>query len=235
MSQPEYVQGKGFIAEINRTGRIKSATIKVENGEVVIVVPHALTTEKINRLLNNKAQWIKGKIALHQQAQVATGKQYVSGECFSYLGRNYRLKVNKGPYQPVKLINGRFSVTLRKGADDPDMIKDSLTSWFKQHAEAKLKEKAKRYAQLLAVSYSSFGIKSYKSRWGSCSAEGEIDFNWLIIMAPNHIVDYVVVHELCHLKHHDHSPQFWRELARIIPDFADSKTWLKLNGASLQI
>lgn len=235
MLQKEYIEGNNFVVEIKRTSRRKSATIKVEEGLVVIVVPETLCQDKITKLLVDKNKWIKEKIALHHQAQAASNKQYVSGECFSYLGRNYRLKVNKGLYQPVKLHQGHFTVTLLKGADNPDMIKDSLSSWFKQRAKAKLEEKIDRYAEIIGVNYTSVGIKSYKSRWGSCSPEGEIDFNWLIIMAPNRIVDYVVAHELCHLIHHDHSSKFWRELERVMPDYANSKEWLKLNGSSLQI
>jgi len=235
MVQTEYIQAKGFIAEVSRTNRIKSATIKVEEGTVKVVVPKALAQEKIAKLLTSKNSWIKEKIALHRQMQAASAKQYISGESFSYLGRNYRLKVNIGLYQPVKLLNGRFTVTLLKGTDNPEMIKDSLTSWFKQRAEAKLTDKVKRYAQIMGVEYKSIGIKSYKSRWGSCSADSDIDFNWLIIMAPNRIVDYVVAHELCHLKHHDHSPKFWRELEKVMPDYAASKEWLKSNGDSLQV
>jgi predicted metal-dependent hydrolase len=229
----EYVQGNGFVAEVTRTKRTKSATIKVEDGTVVVVVPHELVQERIIKLLDGKTRWIKEKLALHFHNHSKSDKQYVSGESFSYLGRNYRLKVNKGQYEPVKLSRGRFTVTLRIGSDNPELIQDSLTSWYKQHAQAKLTEKAKRYAEIVGVTYASVGIKLYKSRWGSCSVDGNIDFNWHIIMAPNRIVDYVVVHELCHLIHHDHSPKFWKQVERVMPNYAECKEWLKVNGASL--
>lgn len=235
INQNEYIECNGFIAEVNRTNRIKSATIKVEDGTVFVVVPRELPQERISKLLKDKNRWIKEKINLHRDAQPVSNKQYVSGESFPYLGRNYRLKVHQGFYQPIKLSNGRFTVTLLAGTDNPEMIRDSLLSWFKQHAEAKLIEKAKRYAAMLDVKCTSVGIKTYKSRWGSCSPEGDIDFNWKIIMAPNRIVDYVVVHELCHLIHHDHSPKFWREVERMMPNYAECKEWLKVNGAKLEL
>ena len=183
----------------------------------------------------DKTRWFKENLALHFQGHSKSDKQYVSGDSFSYLGCNYRLKVNKGQYEPVKLSRGRFTVTLRIGSDNPELIEDSLTSWYKQHAQAKLIEKAKRYADIIGVTYASVGIKLYKSRWGSCSVDGNIDFNWHIIMAPNRIVDYVVVHELCHLIHHDHSPKFWKQVERILPDYSECKEWLKLNAESLKI
>jgi predicted metal-dependent hydrolase len=229
----EYIQGNGFVAEVTRTLRTKSATIKVEDGVVMVVVPQALIEERIVKLLNDKTRWIKEKLALHRLAQATSDKEYVSGESFSYLGRNYRLKVSKGQYEPIKLLHGRFTVTLRVGSDNPELIQDSLTSWYKQRALSKLTEKAKRYAEIIGVTYAAVGIKLYKNRWGSCSVDGDIDFNWLIIMAPNRVVDYVVAHELCHLIHHDHSPQFWRQLERVMPDYAESKEWLKVHGSSL--
>jgi len=230
----EYIDSNGIIAEVKRTSRTKSATITVEEGKVCVVVPRQLESERITKLLKDKNRWIKEKIALHREAQPTSTKQFVSGESFSYLGRNYRLKVLQGNYQPIKLTNGRFTITLRAGADNPDLIQDSLFSWYKQHAEIKLTEKAKRYAEMMGVKFNSVGLKTYRSRWGSCSVEGDITFNWKIIMAPNRIVDYVVAHELCHLIHHDHSPKFWREVERIMPNYAECKDWLKHHGASLE-
>jgi predicted metal-dependent hydrolase len=78
-------------------------------------------------------------------------------------------------------------------------------------------------------------VKDFQSRWGSCTPRGRVDFNWKIIMAPNRVVDYVVVHELCHLKQHDHSPQFWKLVESIMPDYLESKEWLRVNGASLMV
>jgi len=227
--QPEYIQSNGFVAEVKRTKRKKTASIKVDDGAVFVIVPFELAETKIDKLLHEKNRWIKEKINLHRKAQAVSDKQYVSGESFTYLGRNYRLKVSKGNYSPAKLSNGRFIITLRQGSDNPELIKDSLTYWYKHHAEIKLIEKAKRYAKIIGVEYKSIGIKSYKSRWGSCTSEGQIDFNWKIIMAPNSVVDYVVVHELCHLIHHDHSPKFWKEVEKVMPNYGECKEWLKEN------
>jgi predicted metal-dependent hydrolase len=235
MKEPQYIQSNGFVAEVKRTSRKKTASIKVNDGAVSVVVPIELSESKIEKLLKDKTRWIKEKITLHRNAQPASNKQYVSGESFSYLGRNYRLKVNKGQYYPAKLSNGRFTITLSQGDDNPELIKDSLTYWYKHHAEIKLVEKAKRYAKIVGVEFRAIGIKSYKSRWGSCSLEGVIDFNWKIIMAPNGIVDYVVVHELCHLIHHDHSAKFWKEVKRVMPDYAECKAWLRDNGMFLEL
>lgn len=235
MTNPEYIEGNGFIAEVIRTNRSKSADVRVEDGAVSVVVPKGLDCDRINQILDDKRQWIKNKIYLHRDAMPISSKDYVSGESFAYLGRNYRLKVNRGNFKPVKLIQGRLVVTVPNGKEQPHMIRNALVRWYKYHAELKLQEKAKRYAAIIGVEPADIGIKTFKSRWGSCSAKGKIDFNWKIILAPNRMVDYVVVHELCHLKHHDHSPKFWKEVERVVPDYLACREWLKDNAGALEI
>ncbi|MCO4320984.1 YgjP-like metallopeptidase domain-containing protein [Aliidiomarina quisquiliarum] len=105
---PEYRDGNGFIAEVIRTNRRKSADIRVEEGAVSIVVPVSTSVEKIDQLLLNKRRWIREKIALQRDMAPPSSKEFVSGEAFPYLGRNYRLKVEIGPFAPVKLRHGRL-------------------------------------------------------------------------------------------------------------------------------
>ena len=235
MKQPEYVQGNGFVAQVNRTDRCKTATIKVEAGVVAVVVPRTLAEERIKKLLDDKKLWIQQKIALHPQAQVTTEKEYVSGEAFSYLGRNYRLKVTEGELTPIKLVQGRLTISAPKGTSESKLIKYALISWFRRRAELKLREKIIRYSPIVGVETNGYKVKEFQSRWGSCTPRGRVDFNWKIIMAPNRVVDYVVVHELCHLKQHDHSPQFWKLVESIMPDYAECKEWLRVNGAGLMV
>lgn len=230
-SATEYRDGNGFIAEVIRTNRRKSADIRVEEGAVSIVVPTNTSGEKIDQLLVAKRQWIKEKIALQRELNPASTKQYVSGEAFPYLGRNYRLKVETGSFAPVKLLNGRLVATLPKGDERPYMIRNALVRWYKRQAEQKLQEKVKRFAPIVGVEPAGVGIRTFKSRWGSCTARGKLEFNWQIMTAPNRMVDYVVIHELCHLIRHDHSPEFWREMARVMPEYQQCREWLREHAA----
>ena len=225
----EYLQANGFIAEVIRTSRVKSADIKVANCAVSVVVPRQLPFERIEKLLKDKNRWIKEKLFLQREALPASYKDYVSGEAFCYLGRNYRLKVIQGTFQPVKLLQGRLLVTVPGSKNQAHITRNALIRWYKHHAELRLRDKVNRYAEIVGIEIPPTGIRSFKSRWGSCSAKGYIDFNWKIIMAPHPIVDYVVVHELCHLKQYDHSPKFWKLVERVIPDYSDCKQWLKDN------
>jgi len=233
--QSEYIDGNGFIAEVIRTRRVKSADIRVEDGAVSVVVPRELSIERVEALLNDKRQWIRQKVLLHQEALPVSIKEYVSGESFSYLGRNYRLRLEKGSYAPVKLYQGRLVVTLPDGNTEPHMVRNALVSWYKKQARKRFKDKVKRFAPIIGVEPAEVDVKTFKARWGSCSAKGKLDFNWKVLLAPNRIVDYVVVHELCHIKQHDHSPKFWKEVERVMPDYKDCKRWLKENSATLEV
>ena len=235
MSGSEYRDGNGFIAEIIRTSRRKTASIRVEEGAVSVVVPASISVEKIDQLLVSKRLWIKEKMALQRALAPVTDKQFVSGEAFPYLGRNYRLKVEQGSFVPVKLLQGQLVVQTPEGSQQPHMIRNALVRWYKRQALQKMRDKVKRYAPIVGVKPTGVAIKSFKSCWGSCTAKGELEFNWRIMFAPNRMVDYVVVHELCHLIHYDHSPDFWSEVWRVMPDYQECRNWLKENSERLVI
>ena len=174
---------------------MKTAQVRVDEGKVSIRVPDDLSDSRIDAM------------------------------SFSYLGRNYRLK----------LLKGRLQVTLPTASKSTEKIKDALTGWYRTHAEAKIQGKAARYVPLIGVTSVSVGIKTIKSRWGSCHLSGDILYNWKIAIAPNRIVDYVVVHELCYLKQHDHSEKLWKLVVLVIPGYAECEEWLRVNVRSLDI
>ena len=233
--QLEFVKAHGFVAQVIRTDRRKTATVKVEEGKVSVVVPDSLPDTRIEDLVSRKSRWVREKLKIHENSIVVRPKEYVSGESFTYLGRNYRLKVKTAPETSVRLLGGRLVVALPGGANRPERVRIALTGWFREHAEVKLRDKVQRYAKIVGVSPSSIATRSYKSRWGSCSTKGDIMLNWRIIIAPNRVANYVVAHELCHLKRHDHSPQFWKCVERVIPDYLECKEWLRVNGRALVV
>lgn len=232
----EFVKGNGFLAEVVRTSRRKTASVKVLEGKVSVVVPEDLPDRRIEELVNKKSRWIREKLLLQRAHQSPKPKEYVSGECFTYLGRNYRLKVETGLVKSVKLKNGRLVVQVPPAVHKREQyIHDALEQWYREHALEKLQQKVDRYSKIIGVTPSSVVIKTFKGRWGGCDTKGKLDFNWKIIIAPNRIVDYVVAHELCHLHHHNHSPEFWKCVNRVFSDYLDCKDWLKANAHSLAI
>ena len=102
-----------------------------------------------------------------------------------------------------------------------------------EKARADLTERAARFASSIGVSYGKISIRHQKTKWGSCSSKGNLNFNCLLMLAPEKVRDYVVVHELCHRKQMNHSPAFWREVEHIMPDYQEAKRWLKTNGREL--
>ena len=232
----EVIHGRGFDAEVVRTDRRKTATVRVVEGKVSVVVPRSTSTDKLEALVSRKTRWIREKLLLHREHQPPKPKEYVSGECFTYLGRNYRLKVESGAAKSVRLKGGRLVVQVPPSVQKRDQyVQNALIEWYREHALEKLQEKVERYAKVVRVSPASVGIKTFSGRWGSCSPNGDLLFNWKVIIAPNRIVDYVVVHELCHLHHHNHSPEFWTCVERVFADYQESKEWLRVNGQRLAL
>ena len=227
-----------FPYEVIRTNRKKSASIKIEEGKVKVIIPKTLSQKRLEQLVKEKTPWVRKKLREYAEYQPVKPKEYVSGECFTYLGRNYRLKLVSGDSEQVKLKQGQFVLGVNKDLSSDKLaglVRDSLLEWYFTHAKERLIEKTQRYAKIIGIEPTSVMVKSYRSRWGSCSSKGEISYNWKIIIAPHHIVDYVVVHELCHLKHHDHSPAFWKSVEQVIPDYRECREWLKVNGLKLEI
>ena len=224
-----------FPFEIIRTDRVKSASIDVEDNLVKVTVPKNLSDERIEELIKGRTLWIKQKLALQATAIILKPKEYVDGEAFAYLGRNYRLKCAKGLEESVKLKSGYLNVTTKNGKRNSEHIKVAIEQWYRTKALSRLIDKTRRYSAILKVEPTSINLKDYKAMWGSCSPKGVVSYNWRIILAPHKIVDYIVVHELCHLIEPNHSSKYWKQVRSVIPDYENSKEWLKNNGSSLLI
>ena len=236
MVQTETVILDELQVQVVRTQRKKTLSVQIEQGQVRILVPRTLAWAEIEAMVAKKARWIQLKLAEQQQVQPLPAKEYMNGEAFYLLGRNYRLQiVTDAPSAHVDLDAGRLRVHLPTSSPSADQIRSAVIKWYKAQAVEVLLERVQRYERLMKVSATSVVVKKYKARWGSCYADGRISFNWLIIMAPSTVIDYVVVHELCHLVHMNHSPEFWQIVKRYHPGYAEAKQWLKEYGAELHL
>jgi len=230
------IHGNGFVADIIRSSKRKTAAIKIQKGKVFVIVPQGLAIATIESLVAKKSRWIKEKLVIQNEIIAIKPKEFVSGVAFSCLGREHTLKIESGLYPVIKLHQDELVVSVRdQTADNAATIKQLLIKWYKQQAEAELRDKTASYAKIIGVNPSSITIKTFKSRWGSCSITRGIQYNWKIIIAPDRIVNYVVIHELCHILHHNHSPAFWKAVERYCHDYRDCNAWLKMNGARLEI
>lgn len=230
------IEADGFVAEIIRTDRKKTVSIKIAKDKVTVVAPKTFPTEDIRALVAKKQHWIKNKLAVQNNVLKVRPKQFISGESFSYLGNNYRLKIESGSYPNLKIQQENFIASVRDiSAINAPAIKQMLIKWYRRQAETILLESTEKYSEIIGVTPSKITIKLFKARWGSCSIRREIQYNWKIVMAPQHIIDYLVVHELCHIWHHNHSPLFWKTVEKYYPEYKESRAWLKNNASLLEI
>lgn len=229
------MEGFEFQFEVIRTRRKKSASIQVEGDLVKVRVPKRLSDKAVRELITKRTPWIKTKLKELSDRPNIKPKKYISGETFPYLGKNYRLKVDRGSENSVSLKGGYFVTTISNNDNQQSTVRSLLEDWYQTHAEIQLRAKTLRLASIVGVTPTSISTKPYKSRWGSCSVSGDITYNWKIILAPHRIVDYVVIHELCHLLEHNHSPRYWKHVERHVSDWRDCRKWLTDNQSLISI
>lgn len=225
--------------KIRRSDERETLSIAVDPVEGVIVTsPEDVDEDKIRDVVKDRAGWIIEKQEdIKEILEPPLEKEFLSGEKLQYLGRRYRLKlVEKSEGSSVNLKKGKFIITYPEGLEGKKrrrLVRNNLLEWYYEHAEDKLKERVDKYKDQVGVEPNSVKVKHQQKRWGSCTKNKDLLYNWRIIMAPMSIVDYVVVHELCHLKEKNHTDRFWRMLKSIIPDYEDRKEWLRVNGPRL--
>ena len=185
---------------------------------------------KVQEKLDTKARWIWQQLDHFEKYQpLQPPREYVRGETHYYLGRQYRLKIEQSQHEQVRLI-GKFFHVKTKDPKDTSLVKDLMLEWYQRHAKTIIR---KRVAPLLSQ------VKRYgavqpeirsqwmKKRWGSCTPNGVMTFNIELVKAPVHCVDYVIMHELCHLVHANHGPEFYRLLNLLMPDWKKRKERLE--------
>ena len=220
-----------FPIEIIKTNRQKTASIKLKKEFFEIRVPKHLSNNQIKDLIINWSSWMNKKLSESKNYSILQTNKYKNGEKFSYLGRNYILKINSGNTTSIKLQSGFFHIFVKEqDINNSDVIKLLLSKWYINHAQNYLYKKTDLYSKIINVQPKSIRIKKYKSKWGSCSSNGNISYSWPIIMSPIKIIDYLVVHELCHLIEHNHSNLFWQKVQNYVPDYMFRKKYLNLNS-----
>lgn len=216
-----------------------SVQLKIQSStHLEITAPTKFPTDNIEKILQQKSRWILKKILyLETVAKNPLNKTISHGATLLYLGRPHTLifvetKNNQGKIydKDQQIFIPIFSSTLN--LKDPSM-EIRLQHWYRQQAQQQLLEKTVFWSNEIAVQPQRITIKDQKTRWGSCSSKRNINYNWRIIMAPPAVIDYLVIHELCHLRFPNHSTLFWQEVARFSPNFKEHRTWLKNNGAML--
>ena len=231
---------ENFDVTVIRSSRRKTATIKVDLEGVSVRIPADLPLARIEKLVAEKTAWIERKLAEAERKQRGIAGQL---EQSSTLADGSRVMV-QGQLLPLKLIASdqmkvvQSSDRLEVYADadliaDKEQLRALVEQWLYRRAVEELNFCVNVYKQRVGATPSRIQIKDYRARWGSCKPDGSIQLNWRLIHAPMHIMDYVVVHELCHLLEMNHSKHFWSEVERVEPQYKMKRQWLKDNGWQL--
>lgn len=232
-----------FHYRIRRSQRATHARIVVKPGQVEVVAPWQIPDHKLHKFIQTKQEWVTH--ALRKMAAANPGqsgfapKEYKTGETISYLGENHALTVLPTSLKRVKIeFKENFIVHVPQSSNSDDhtsLIKQALVSWLKKQAKALVEELVQLHAPAKNLHPRSITIKTQKSRWGSCGIHNDININWLLLLAPKTVLEYVVVHELCHIKEKNHSARFWALVGEHLPDYHTRRQWLKRNGRGLMM
>ena len=216
-----------------QTAKARKVLIKVHPDQrVVATVPHDATDQAVQAAMAKRARWIWQNIQdFAKQQEYVLPKQYISGETQFYLGKRFVLKVTHDADQPsnVKLSRGRLNVSLRHQKEDKSKtIKALLDKWYLNKAKAVFQERL--HVMLPKATWvqgiPSFRIMTMKKQWGSCSRQGQLMLNPHLVKASKECIDYVILHELCHIAEHNHSEKFWRLLNQVMPNWKEVKARL---------
>ena len=220
-----------------------------KDGSVTVKAPLRYPTEKeIAGFVEQKADWIIGQRMRQQEREdMRLVRRFETDYSFPYLGEERLVEMQSAKktsiaYQDGKIIiKTPFCECLEADYENPEneekieKLQNDLKKWYKKQAYAYVSKRVDYYKDIVGVTVTSVSIKSRKSQWGSCDSNGNLTFSWRLVMARPEAIDYVVIHELCHRKHMDHSRDFWNQVQKYMPDFKAQKQWLEESSVNLNI
>lgn len=221
----------GINIAVKRSARRKKIALKVRGNEVSLHLPKRMPLWLGKQFVAKQQDWLNTRLLIAGQQ----AKRFFTADSEQpYLGNNYPLRLNPDLKQRRQLVfdDQQFCLKLATTAD-AEMIKNTLLRGYKQLAEAYLPDRCQHLADLTGLQPKKIQLRSYKARWGSCNARGEVQLNWLLIQAPPAVIDYVIIHELCHLQQMNHSANFWQLVEQFAADYREHRNWLKQHGQLL--
>lgn len=225
---------------IRRSTRRKTVAVAVEaTGDVILTAPRGVPIPRLDELVRTKALWINQRLRHVRQIEPAVPpRELVSGESYLYLGRGYRLRIRPSACSgPAKLVHGWLEVPVERTLSEPQRAEvafAAIADWYRAHARVRLPERVALWSDALGVAPTNVLVRDQRKRWASCDEHGVLRFNWRVIQAPMRLVDYVVAHELVHLRYRDHTKAFWARLGAAMPDYERRKDELRRLGPRLQ-
>lgn len=221
---------------LKRSARRRTVSLEVRDAALCVRAPYGVARDELERFVASRRRWIERKMA-EQRAQLAGVPRYrfVSGARLPFLGAQLELRVGEGARAGVERRGQQLAVTLsRRSRRTPEEQARALVcDWYRQTALAELTARSGAQADCLGLRPGGVRVRNTRSKWGHCTGRGDLQYNWLIMLAPESVVDYLVSHEVCHLRHPNHSRAFWALVAQLCPDYRRQRDWLKANGRCL--
>ncbi|MBF0387380.1 MAG: M48 family metallopeptidase [Candidatus Omnitrophica bacterium] len=216
--------------QLVRSRRRTTALMISPDAVLTVRAPLHLPLARIESLITAKLDWINRKIAEQRSRPVAGVKLFAEGERFWYLGAEYALKISD-EFKGSLVFENEFVLSARERG----RAKELFEWWYKRTARRVITERVEFFSRQEGFRYNALKVTGARRRWGSCNTQGNLSFSWRLVMAPLEVIDYVVVHELVHLEHCDHSPRFWHRVRALYPQADQCRLWLKTHGPALDL
>lgn len=221
--------------KVDKLIRSRRRTISLEigtDGTLVVRAPNYASNASIREFIYKKRNWIADKIRhMKKKYGGVREKVFADGETFLYLGKPYTLSIYDKTILPLTIYNSNFILS----AQYLENAREVFTAWYKERAREKCTERAEWYSFVSGLPYNKINISNAGAQWGSCSVNGNLNFTWRLIMAPLPVLDYIVIHELAHIREKNHSKRFWSIVSRLSPEYKKRRKWLAENDHLLHI
>jgi predicted metal-dependent hydrolase len=221
---------------VERSARRATVAIAVEpSGDVVLRAPRATPLPRLDRVVRDKARWIVERVRQKSDLPPPLEREFVSGEPVLYLGRHYRLRVAGGSKaEPARLERGHLVVVAGGSVEERrESVRRAVVRWYRTHAAERFAALVPTWAARLRIAEPGVLVRDQRRRWGSCDPGGTVRLSWRIVQAAPRLVDYVIAHELVHLRHAHHGADFWAALGRAMPDYERRRDELRRIGPAL--
>ncbi len=212
--------------EVNAKARRLILRLDERRREAVAVAPTSRQIQAAADFAAERIDWISSRLQHLPEIQ-----RFDAGETITYRGEPCRITL-KGEGRIARMIAGPPRLLSVPG--DPDTTAQRVTRFLKKQARNELQKAVNRHCETLGTAYTGLSVKDTRSRWGSCTVDGQLAFSWRLIMAPPEVLNYVAAHEVAHLREMNHSPKFWALVAKCCPDWKRHRAWLRVHGAELQ-
>ncbi len=221
--------------KIDKLIRSRRRTVGLEvTPEALLIVraPRNLSQKEIYEIVDKESRWIlKKQQFFKQNHNRIREKDFVEGEEISYLGRSYRIRIEPNTGQPISVGDNFIYLS----GDSIDNAREVIQGWYRERAYEIVSQRAAYYSYFSGIKFNRINITNAKKRWGSCGLNRNLNIAWRLVLAPPRVIDYVIVHELCHIEIRNHSKEFWRRVGSVIPDYKTDEKWLRDNGHFLVI